>query len=96
MSADAQSAKGSESKESFAEMLEESLGSQGKIVGTVVNGTIIAIENDFALIDVGLKSEGRVALREFAMEGDDPELKVGDTVEVFQTRRGGPDRQDRH
>jgi small subunit ribosomal protein S1 len=44
----------------------------------VVKGTVTAIENDKAVIDVGLKSEGRVALREFAMAGQPHGLKVGD------------------
>ena len=43
---------------------------------------MIAIENDTALIDVGLKSEGRVALKEFATPGQRPEIKIGDEVEV--------------
>ena len=72
--------------ESFASMLEESFGSSGSLEGKVVKGTVVAIENDFVLIDVGLKSEGRVALREFALAGQAPELKAGDTVEVFLER----------
>jgi small subunit ribosomal protein S1 len=72
--------------ESFAALLEESLGTGDNLEGTVVKGIIIAIENDFALIDVGLKSEGRVPLREFAAPGLPVELKVGDTVEVYLER----------
>jgi small subunit ribosomal protein S1 len=72
--------------ESFAALLEESLGTGDNLEGTVVKGTIIAIENDFALIDVGLKSEGRVPLREFAAPGLPVELKPGDTVEVYLER----------
>ena len=73
-------------KESFAALLEGSLGVGGKLEGTVVKGTIISIENDFALIDVGLKSEGRVALKEFGAPGQPSEVQVGDTVEVFLER----------
>jgi small subunit ribosomal protein S1 len=51
---------------------------------------VLAIENDFVLVDVGLKSEGRIALREFMMGGHAPELKPGDTVEVFLERMEGP------
>jgi len=72
--------------ESFAALLDESLGSGEGLEGTVVKGTVIAIENDFALIDVGLKSEGRVALREFSVAGAPPEINVGDTVEVYLER----------
>jgi len=70
----------------FAAMLEESFSASSPLEGSVVKGIIIAIENDLAIIDVGLKTEGRVSLREFATPGDDKELKVGDEVEVFLER----------
>ncbi len=54
--------------------------------GTVVKGTVISIENDTVLIDVGLKSEGRVSLKEFAAPGREAEIAVGDKVEVFLER----------
>ena len=73
-------------KESFAALLEETLGAEGRLEGTVIKGTVISIENDVALIDVGLKSEGRVATKEFAPPGQPPEIKVGDTVEVYLER----------
>src|SRR5579885_804934 len=73
-------------KESFAALLEESLGSGGGLEGTVVKGRVIAIENDMVLIDVGLKSEGRVPLKEFTPAGKAPEIKAGDTVEVYLER----------
>lgn len=73
-------------KESFAALLDESLGVNDSLEGTVVKGTIVSIDNDFALIDVGLKSEGRVPLREFSQPGAPAELKVGDTVEVYLER----------
>jgi small subunit ribosomal protein S1 len=73
-------------KESFADLLEESLGSGSGIEGSVVKGTIIAIENDFAVIDAGLKSEGRVALREFVGPEETANLKVGGAVDVFLER----------
>ena len=72
--------------EDFAALLEESLKGRKALERTVVKGTIIAIENDSALIDVGLKSEGRVALREFYEPGQETELKVGDEVEVYVER----------
>ena len=71
----------------FAAMLDETFtGSGGKIEGTVLKGTIIDIDNDEAVVDVGLKSEGRVALKEFASPGQAPEVRVGDTVEVYVER----------
>jgi len=76
-------------KESFAALLEETLGSAAGLEGTVVKGQVVAIENDMVLIDVGLKSEGRVALKEFGAAGRPPELKAGDTVEVFLERMEG-------
>ena len=72
--------------EDFASMLEESFGGSGSLERTVVKGTVIAIENDSALIDVGLKSEGRVSLKEFAAPGQPAEISVGDQVEVFVER----------
>ncbi|MDX2101097.1 MAG: 30S ribosomal protein S1 [Alphaproteobacteria bacterium] len=73
-------------KESFAALLEESMGAGENLEGTVVKGTIVAIENDSAIIDVGLKSEGRVSLKEFGAPGTALDLKVGDVVEVFLER----------
>ncbi len=75
-------------RDDFAALLDESLGgaADGGFEGRVVKGTITAIENDKAVIDVGLKSEGRVALREFAMPGQPHGLSVGDEVEVYVDR----------
>ena len=73
-------------KESFAALLDESLGNIKRLEGTVLKGTVIAIEGDSVLVDVGLKSEGRVALKEFAKAGQPPEMKAGDEVEVYLER----------
>ncbi len=75
-------------RDDFAALLDETLGgaANGGFEGRVVKGTITAIENDKAVIDVGLKSEGRVPLREFAMPGQPHDLKVGDEVEVYVDR----------
>src|SRR5215831_18817580 len=73
-------------KESFAALLDESLGVSNGLEGTVVKGRVISIENDAALIDVGLKSEGRVPLKEFSTGGQPPDINVGDTVEVYLER----------
>jgi small subunit ribosomal protein S1 len=75
------------SRDDFAAMLDESFGGKdANFEGRVVTGTVTAIENDLAVIDVGLKSEGRVPLREFAAPGQKSDLKVGDTVEVYVDR----------
>ena len=75
------------SRDDFAAMLNESLGGENETFeGKVVKGIVTGIENDLAVIDVGLKSEGRVSLREFALPGQKSELKVGDEVEVFVDR----------
>ncbi len=74
-------------RDDFAALLNESLGGENEAFeGRVVQGTVTAIENDLAVIDVGLKSEGRVPLREFAAPGQKAELKVGDQVEVYVDR----------
>ena len=72
--------------ESFAQLLEESLGENESLEGTVVKGIVISIDNDMVLIDVGLKAEGRVALKEFGSPGQPADLKKGDEVEVFVER----------
>ena len=74
-------------RDDFAAMLDESLGgAEGGFEGRVVKGTVTGIENDLAVIDIGLKSEGRVPLREFAAPGQKADLKVGDEVEVYVDR----------
>ncbi len=70
----------------FAALLNDSLQQNKSFEGNVVEGKIVGMTEDFAIIDVGLKSEGRVALREFSVPGEDPELRVGDTIEVFVER----------
>ena len=70
----------------FAALLDESLGGRDFMEGQVVQGKVVAIEKDIAIIDVGLKTEGRVSLKEFGEEEGKPPIKVGDTVEVFLER----------
>src|SRR5947199_5625073 len=74
------------SRDDFAKMLEESFTQGSPQEGTVVKGQVVGIEKDVAVIDVGAKTEGRVALKEFATPGRAPEIKVGDTVEVYLER----------
>ena len=73
-------------REDFAALLEESFGRADLHEGSVVKGKVVAIEKDIAVIDIGLKTEGRVPLKEFAGPGRDSALKVGDEVEVFLDR----------
>ncbi len=75
------------SREDFAKMLEESFSKGGTpSEGTVVKGKIVGIEKDMAVIDVGAKTEGRVAMREFAAPGRQSALQIGDEVEVYLER----------
>ncbi|GIS09327.1 MAG: 30S ribosomal protein S1 [Alphaproteobacteria bacterium] len=74
------------SKESFSELLDQSFQEMTSIEGSVVSGTVISIEKDMILIDVGLKCEGRVPLREFGNNEEDTKINVGDTVEVYIER----------
>ncbi len=74
------------SREEFAAMLNETLAEDVVYEGNVVRGKVVAIEKDMAVIDVGLKVEGRVPLKEFATPGKPADLKVGDEVEVYLER----------
>ena len=72
--------------EEFEALLNESLELETPGEGEVVKGTVLAIEAGQAIIDIGYKMEGRVELKEFAKPGHDPEIAVGDQVEVFLER----------
>ena len=74
----------SPSRDDFAALLDESLGGRDFMEGTVVKGQVVGVEKDFAIIDVGLKTEGRVLMKEFTQDDGTLTLKVGDTVEVDQ------------
>ncbi|MDX5360388.1 MAG: 30S ribosomal protein S1 [Alphaproteobacteria bacterium] len=73
-------------RDDFAAMLDESFETEVPVEGSVVKGTVIAVENDFAVIDIGLKTEGRVELKEFGRGGQGSQPKVGDVVEVYLDR----------
>ena len=75
-----------EVEEIFADLLEQSMAGADGFEGRVVTGIVLALDSDAALIDVGLKSEGRISLKEFSAPGLPHELKVGDKVEVFVER----------
>lgn len=70
-------------KEDFSKILEEEYGTDESFEGAVQTGTVVSVDDDYAIVDVGLKSEGRVALREF---GVDAEVKAGDKIEVYVDR----------
>jgi small subunit ribosomal protein S1 len=72
--------------ENFAALLDETLGKSERFEGTVVKGRVVSVENEMVLVDVGLKSEGRIPLKEFGTAGKPPEVQAGDTVEVFVER----------
>lgn len=74
------------SREDFASMLDESFNNAEALEGSVVKGRVIAIEKDMAVVDLGLKTEGRVALKEFAGLGREGLPVVGDEVEVYLDR----------
>jgi small subunit ribosomal protein S1 len=72
--------------ENFAELLEESFAGDGRLFGKVVTGSVVSVENDFAIVDVGLKSEGTVPIREFRDSDGEINVQVGDQVDVFVER----------
>jgi small subunit ribosomal protein S1 len=72
--------------EDFAALLDATLGADTGFAGSVVTGRVLRVDDDFAVVDVGLKSEGRVPLKEFAPPGQKPEVKPGDHIELFVER----------
>jgi small subunit ribosomal protein S1 len=75
------------SRDDFAALLDESFGGRDFMEGSVVKGKVVGIEKDFAIIDVGLKTEGRIQVKEFGVDDDGKAtIKVGDDVEVFLER----------
>ncbi len=74
------------SRDDFAAMLDQTLGSKGMIEGRVMPATVVAIEHDFVVVDIGLKTEGRIPLREFLVDDGGGAPKVGDIVEVYLDR----------
>ena len=76
----------SPSRDDFAALLDQSYGENEAFEGSVIKGRVVAIEKDVAVIDIGLKTEGRVALKEFIGPGREGPLNVGDEVEVYLER----------
>jgi small subunit ribosomal protein S1 len=74
-------------REDFSALLDEAFGGREFMEGSVVQGKVVGIEKDFAIIDVGLKTEGRIQVKEFGIdENGKATIKVGDDVEVFLER----------
>ncbi len=78
-------------KESFESLLNDSFKNVKSFVGSVVEGTVVGVDDEFVTLDVGLKSEGRIPLREFGAQGAKAEIKIGDKVEVFVERMENKD-----
>ncbi len=72
--------------EKFADLLDETLGRDSGFDGSVVTGRVLRLTDEYAVVDVGLKSEGRVPLKEFASPGVKSEVKMGDTIELYIER----------
>jgi small subunit ribosomal protein S1 len=72
--------------EDFASLLDETLGRDAGFEGSVVTGRVLRLTDEFAIVDVGLKSEGRVALKEFSAPGAKPEVKPGDVIDLYVER----------
>jgi small subunit ribosomal protein S1 len=70
----------------FASLLDETLGKDSGFDGSVVTGRVLRLTDEFAIVDVGLKSEGRVALKEFGPPGAKPDVKPGDVIELYVER----------
>src|SRR5512137_304974 len=74
------------SRDDFAAMLDESFAGGNLQESSVIKGKVVAIEKDVAVIDIGLKTEGRVPLKEFTGYGRDPAPGIGEEVEVYLER----------
>jgi small subunit ribosomal protein S1 len=74
------------SRDDFAALLNESMATRGMVEGRVVPATVVAIENDFVVVDIGLKTEGRIPLREFLIDDGSGAPKPGQIVEVYLDR----------
>ncbi len=73
-------------KESFSTLFEKSFENINSIEGSVVSGKVISIEKDLIVVDIGLKSEGRISKKEFGSDDETSKIKPGDQVEVYIER----------
>ena len=75
------------SRDDFAALLDESMHGRDMLEGQVIHGLVVAVDKDYVTVDVGLKTEGRISIKEFgAADGGKPAIKVGDDVEVYLER----------
>jgi small subunit ribosomal protein S1 len=74
------------SRDDFASLLDESFATRGMTEGRVIPATVVAVEHDFVVVDIGLKTEGRIPLREFLVDDGAGAPKAGDIVEVYLDR----------
>ncbi len=72
--------------EDFAALLDQTLGRDSAFEGSVVSGRVTRLTDEYAVVDVGLKSEGRVPLKEFGPPGLRPEIKPGDVFDLYIER----------
>ncbi|MBX3430818.1 MAG: 30S ribosomal protein S1 [Hyphomonadaceae bacterium] len=86
MASDTQNSSLNPTRDDFAALLDQSLGSKGMIEGRVMPATVVAVEHDFVVVDIGLKTEGRIPLREFLVDDGAGQPKPGDIVEVYLDR----------
>jgi small subunit ribosomal protein S1 len=86
MAAVAQDSSLNPTRDDFAALLDQSLASRNMIEGRVIPATVVAIENDFVVVDIGLKTEGRIPIREFITDDGAGAPKVSDIVEVYLDR----------
>ena len=86
MAAAAQNDSLTPSRDDFAALLDESLGARGMVEGRVIPATVVAVEHDFVVVDIGLKTEGRIPVREFLVDDGAGQPKPGDIVEVYLDR----------
>ncbi len=69
--------------ENFSELLEQSLSEFKYKEGQIIKGTVLSIVNDTVVVDVGLKAEGRIPIKEFHSPGEEHSVKVGDKYDVY-------------
>ena len=70
-------------EENFSELLEKSLSGFKYREGQIIKGTVLSVTNDTVVVDVGLKSEGRIPLKEFHSPGEEHGVKIGEKYDVY-------------
>ena len=72
--------------EKFSDLFEKSFENINSIEGSVVSGKVISVEKDLVVVDIGLKSEGRISKKEFGSDSESSKIQSGDQVEVYIER----------